>query len=278
MRDTTKPIPGLDAETEKQRGFERVHADLNKPDTVASAVKSTGAKYAFFYLAFGAPDHMRATAEALKSAGIKEAVFLSSFTVHGNLRDIEPSDMIPYAHAQVELVLQDVFGEHFIALRPGSFASNEIQYKEGLQANDVKIAFPRLAGDGIVPEDIGRVAGTILAQGPKDDKKAITLYGPEIHSPAEIVKILSKVLGKDPKVSEATEAEARQILTEVRKLPPPLVEYFLKQANKPLPEDKTHILGYLVEDEEFGNVEKYSGQRSTTFEEWATQNKHLFEV
>src|ERR1700760_1967681 len=91
MRDTTKAIRGLDAEKEKQGSFERIYADLTKPDTVGEAVNKTGAKYAFMYVAQGTSDHMKSTIQALKNAGIELVVFLSSFTVRGELKAIEPS-------------------------------------------------------------------------------------------------------------------------------------------------------------------------------------------
>ena len=80
MRDPEKSIPGIDSEKEKQGSFERVQADLTKPDTVRDAVNTTGAKYAFIYLAHGAPNGMKSTIEALKSAGIHLVVFLEQFS------------------------------------------------------------------------------------------------------------------------------------------------------------------------------------------------------
>lgn len=118
MRDTKKPIRKLD---ESQGGYERVQADLTQPDSVTKAVKATGAKRAFIYLVHGTQDHMKASIEALKAGGIEFVVFLSSFTVQGDLKAIKAQDMISFMHASVELVLETVFGkENFVALRPVS--------------------------------------------------------------------------------------------------------------------------------------------------------------
>jgi uncharacterized protein YbjT (DUF2867 family) len=277
MRDTSKPVPGVDDGAE---GFERVTADLSKPDTVLDAVQTTGAKHAFFYAARGTPDHMRSTVEALKSGGIELAVFLSSFTVRGDdLTAIPPQDLIPYMHAQVEIHLGQVFGPGgFVAARPGSFASNTLQYKAGLAQGRVKIYAPEATVDCIVPEDIGRVCGTVLARGPPTPPAApMYLYGPQLLSQVDTVKILAKVLGKDATIESADEKEAYKIYVEERGVPPPFAEYMIRQATKSVAGGQgLGVFGYSLTQEELSNVEKYSGKKATTFEEWAEQNKHRF--
>jgi uncharacterized protein YbjT (DUF2867 family) len=276
MRDTAKPIPKLDAEKEKQGSFERVQADLTKPDTVRDAVNTTGAKYAFIYLAHGAPDHMRSTIEALKSAGIDLVVFLSSFTVRGDLKAIQPSEFIPYIHAQVEINLEEIFGaDGFVAARPGAFASNTLQYKAGLEKGEVKIYKPDEKVDCIVPEDIGRVCGTVLAKGPQDEQRAIYLYGPELLSQMDSVRILAKVLGKNPKIESIDEQEAYKIFVEERKVPVPIAKYMVSQVGSTAT-GHSQVFGFSVNEEHLSNVQKYSGRKATTFEEWVEQNKQMF--
>jgi uncharacterized protein YbjT (DUF2867 family) len=276
MRDTEKAIPGLDAGKEKQGSYERVYADLTKPDTVRDAVKTTGAKYAFIYLAFGMPDGMKSTIEALKSAGIELVVFLSSFTIRGDLKAIQPSQSIPYVHAQVEIKLEEIFGvDGFVAARPGSFASNTLQYKAGLKKGEVKIHIPDAKVDCIVPEDIGRVCGTVLAKGPQDEQRAIYLYGPTLLPQTDAVKILAKVLGKDPKIVSLDEQEAYKMFVEERGVPVHLAKYMISQAAKTTT-GHNEVFGYAVSEEQLSNVQKYSGRKATTFEEWAEQNKQIF--
>lgn len=273
MRDTNKSVPGIDA---GKGNFERVQADLTKPDTVRDAVNKTGAKYAFIYLAHGMSDNMKSTIEALKSAGIELVVFLSSFTVRGDLTAIQPQDIIPYVHAQVELNLREIYGtDRFVALRPGSFASNTVSYKSGLQRGEVKIFMPDATVDCIVPEDIGRVGGTILANGPQDDERAIYLYGPELLSQMGSVKILAKVLGKNPKLESANEQEALAQFVDDRGVPRVVADYMIRQAGKTVP-GKTQVFGYEISEEQLSNVQKYSGKKGTTFEEWVEQNKQMF--
>jgi uncharacterized protein YbjT (DUF2867 family) len=276
MRDTEKPIPYLDTEKEKQGSFERVHADLIKPDTVRDAVNTTGAKYAFIYCAHSTPDNMKSTIEALKSAGIDLVVFLSSFTVQGDLKVIQPSEVIPYVHAQVEINLEEIFGaDGFVAVRPGSFASNTLQYKAGLEKGEVKIYRPDAKVDCIVPEDIGRVCGTVLSKGPQDEQRAIYLYGPKLLSQTDSVRTLAKALGKNPKIVSADEQDAYKMFVEERGVPVALAKYMISRAGKTAT-GHSQVFGYPVSEEQLSNVQKYSGRKATTFEEWAEQNKQMF--
>ena len=276
MRDMEKSIPGLDTEKEKQGSFERVYADLTKPDTVRDAVKTTGAKYAFIYCAHGTPDNMKSTIGALKSAGIDLVVFLSSFTVRGDPAAIQPSEVIPYVHAQVEISLGEIFGtDGFVAVRPGSFASNTLQYKAGLEKGEVKIHMPDAKVDCIVPEDIGRVCGRVLAKGPQNEQRAIYLYGPELLSQTDSVRILAKALGKNPRIETANEQDAYKMFVEERGVPVLVAKYMIRQAGKTVTE-RSQVFGYPVSEEQLSNVQKYSGRKGTTFEEWVEQNKQMF--
>ena len=276
MRDTEKSIPGIDTEKEKQGSFERVHADLTKPDTVRDAVNKTGAKYAFIYCAHGTLDNMKSTIEALKSAGIDLVVFLSSFTVRGDLTAIQPGEIIPYVHAQVEINLGEIFGpDGVVAVRPGSFSSNTLQYKSGLEKDIVKIYAPDAKVDCIVPEDIGRVCGKVLAKGPQDEQRAIYLYGPELLSQMDSVRILAKALGKNPKIEIANEQDAYKMFVEERGVPVPVAKYMIRQAGENLAK-QNQVFGYPVSEEQLSNVQKYSGRKGMTFEEWAEQNKRMF--
>ena len=276
MRDTSKPIPKLSETQEKAGNFSRVRADLTDPESVSNAVSSTGAKYAFIYLAHGAPDNMKATIQALKDAGIEMVAFLSSFTVQGDRKAIPPSEIISYMHAQVEINLEEIFGKDgFVAARAGAFASNTSQYKSGLAKNEVKIHRPEAILDNIVPEDIGRVCGTALANGPLDEQRIIYLFGPELMSQMETVQVLAKVLGKDPKIEAANQEEIYKMYVEERGVPPPVAKYMIEKTEMVSMEGNM-VFGVPVDMADLGNVEKYSGKKATTFEEWAEQNKHIF--
>ncbi|KAJ5871907.1 uncharacterized protein N7529_004260 [Penicillium soppii] len=274
MRDTQKQIPGLSTELEQQGGFERIQADLANPDSVAAAVKASGAKRAFTYLAFGAPDHMRATFTAMKSAGIEFVVFLSSYTIAGDPKDVTPAELIAYLHAQAEIVLDEVFGdENYVALRPGGFATNLLRYKKGIAAGEVRIWAPDFQFDCITPGDMGRVGGTILVQGPKNGQKKVYLYGPRLIPQGDAIVTIGKLVGKDVKLTIIDEEEALE-QSLAHGFPKPLAEYMI-QTFASTSNEVTERAHYQVGVD---NVELYTGKPSTKFEDWVEANKELFDA
>jgi uncharacterized protein YbjT (DUF2867 family) len=275
MRDTKKSIPGFDSANTDNVKLERVQADLQDPQTVSDAVSSTGAKRAFMYLAHRSPDNMKSTIQALKSAGIELLVFLSSFTIQVAPEEVKASEVIPYIHAQVEINLREVFGpDGYVAVRPGSFASNTFQYKDGLKSGAVKVLGPDRTVDNIVPDDIGRVCGTVLVKGViEKGNKPMYLYGPELMTNTDCVKTLAKVLGKDPKIEAMEADEAKKVFIE-RGWPAPLADYMIRRSK--MDSEGTTVAGYSVSKEELSNVERYTGRKATTFEEWAEKNKQVF--
>lgn len=272
MRDTQKQIPGLRTTQEQEGGFERIQADLTKPDSVAAAVKASGAKRAFTYVAFGTSDHMRATFTAMKSAGIEFVVFLSSFTIAGEAKDVAPAELIAYNHAQVELSLDEIFGpENYVALRPGGFATNLLRFKKGIDAGEVRIWAPGYKFDCITPDDIGRVGGTILVKGPKNEQKKVYLYGPQLIAQKDAIAAIGKIIGKDVKLTLIDEHEALEQYT-AGGIPKPFAEYITQKfANTS--NEFTERAFYETGVE---NVELYTGKPSTKFEDWVEANRGLF--
>ncbi|KAL1600859.1 hypothetical protein SLS60_007247 [Paraconiothyrium brasiliense] len=277
MRDPSKAIPGLTPAAEKAGNYSRIHADLSKPDTVATAVKTAGATRAFIYVAMGTPDHMKGTVEALKAAGVDFVVFLSSFTIgHTQPADVQPTESIPYAHARVEVTLDQVYGpDGYVAVRPGAFATNLLRQKEGIRAGEVKMYGPGFRIDCITPVDMGGVIGAILAEGsPRDGQCKIFLYGPQILSQKQALEIIGEVLGKEIKVAgiAADEALAQYL---ARGAPKAMAEYMIRAVGDTNPdlEDGSWLAHY---EEGKENVSKYTGRPATGFREWVEAYSERF--
>ncbi|KAJ5364548.1 uncharacterized protein N7496_010261 [Penicillium cataractarum] len=280
LRDTQKPIPGITADQEKSGSFERVHADLTKPDTIEAAVRTTGAKHAFIYLTYGSPDHMRGTIEALKASGIEFVVFLSSFGVHGDLRSIEQSNTVAYIHGQVEINLEEVFGaDGYVAVRPAFFNTNAKWWAGMIREGEVKIAYPDSTFDWISPGDIGRIAGKLLVQGIQatsgaEDRNFIPLCGPKLVSQGDAMGIFGRAIGKDVKVTEVDEEEGTKILIE-NGLPEFVAGPLVKSLAPASGGSRQYDVGRYTEGSL--NLKKYAGQ-VTSLEEWAVANKEVFGV
>ncbi|ROW04489.1 hypothetical protein VMCG_05037 [Cytospora schulzeri] len=276
MRDPSKAIPGLTPAAEKAGNYSRIHADLSKPDTVAAAVRAAGATRAFIYIAPGTPDHMKGTAEALRAAGVELVVLLSSFTIgHTRPADVQPGESIPYAHARVEVTLDEVYGpDGYVAVRPGGFATNLLRQREGIRAGEVKMYGLGFKTDCITPVDMGGVIGRILADGPREGQRKVFLYGPQILSQKQGLEIIGEVLGKEVKVSGigAEEALAQYL---AKGAPKPVAEYMIRSLGDTNPEleDGSWLVHYK---EGVENVKKYTGKPATGFREWVEANSELF--
>lgn len=277
MRDPSKSIPGLTKEQEQQGGYSRVQADLTKPETLTTAVKSSGATRAFVYLAHGSPDHMKSSLEALKSAGIEFVVFLSSYTIGsqgGDPKKVVGSEIIPYMHAQVEISLNEVFGpEKFVAIRAGAFATNLLRYKDGILKGDLRLFGGDFKMDYITPVDMGTVSGTILATqtGPREGQGSVYLFGPQVLPIADAIAVVGKVLEKEFKVTHIDEKEATEQF-EAMHFPKPLTDYMIRKFGEELDEKKERPWY----DEGVENVRLYTGKPATALREWAEANKELF--
>lgn len=273
MRDPTKSIPGLTQAQEKAGGFQRVKADLTDPESVAAAVKSTGATRAFIYRVHGKTDQMKSALEAMKSAGIEFVLFLSSYTISGDLSSVPPSEVIPFVHAEIEIILDEVFGDdHYVALRPGGFATNLLRFKQGILDGEVRLYGPEFKFDCITPGDMGRVSGTILAQGPRNNQKKVYLYGPQILTQRAALDIIGDVLGKGIKVSALTPQEATDQFLGAG-IPKPLVDYMVSKLGDSAENDNSDRAHY---DVGLSNVELYTGRPATAFADWVKENKTLF--
>lgn len=277
MRDTSKAIPGLSAEQEKQGGFERVTADLTKPDSVAEAVKQSGATRAFIYLAHHSQDAMKSTLEALKTAGIDTIVFLSSYTITRPPAEVPSEELIPYWHAQVEVNLETVFGpKNYVAIRPGAFATNSAAwYRPGIKAGEIKLFAPDIKFDWTPAADMGGVAGVILAKGTQDGAKIVYVFGPQFLSQRGAIDIIQKeALEKPVKITIVEDAEEQvQILSKVG-MPPPIASYITDVMVKRSQGGNQLEFAKLEEGQQ--NVQKYLNRPGVTFEEYVRENKADF--
>ncbi|KAH8692926.1 hypothetical protein BGW36DRAFT_385527 [Talaromyces proteolyticus] len=276
MRNTSKQIAGLTSAEELSSGYKRVYADLADPDSLRVAVTEAGASHAYIYAMFqDSSDHMRPSAEALKAAGIKFVCLLSSFSVQGDIRAIQPSDPIAFGHAQVEVSLQEVFGpQGYVAIRPAFFASNTLWWRSQLlEGNEVKFPFPELKLDYISPEDIGAVCGTILAVD-SGKETAVALVGPEELSVSDAIEIIGRAIEKEVKVTKVSQEEGIRILVTKSGLPEALANILSNQFA--YLNDNQGYLQTPQFEEARRNIEKYLKRPPMRFSEWVDRNKEKF--
>lgn len=281
MRNPAKPIPGLTPDFESAHAFRRVQADLSDPSTLAAAASSTGAKRAFLYIDHASTDSMLSAARALKEGGIAFVVFLSTGGIRGDLHAVDPTDVITFSHARVELTLQEVFGaDNVVPIRPGFFASNSFWWKKAIASGGpVRIFAPQVKMDWITPGDIGRVAASVLVQGTKPGyKEAIWLVGPQKTSVREgASKIAKAATGKEAEIVEIGPEEGVQMYVE-NGVPSFVAKGIIENFGKLAVLQGNGGDWLRPEDWEAGSkaVEAYTGKPATRLEEWIEENKHHF--
>lgn len=281
MRDTSKPLPSI-PEATTDSPFARIQADLSDPASLRKAVAESGATAAFIYLVFGAPHGMRDSLQALKDAGIENLVFLSSSTVGtqpfdgataAGLRAIPAEAVIPYAHAQVELAIDQVEFAHVTALRPGYFASNWLRSmvdRTEAPPPRLLLANAKAEVDNIVPEDIGAVGGAALVEAPTDGKKeAVYLVGPEIVTMGEACATIKRITGHEDWASEPLPTdEVAERLQRGAHLPPPLAKYLAQSLS---------VENDITSEDWFAqaasNIKKYTGREPTKFVDYLETQK-----
>ncbi|UKZ72194.1 uncharacterized protein TrAtP1_013133 [Trichoderma atroviride] len=288
LRDVNKPIPGLSPDQERERGFERLQADLTDVESIKAAVTKSGAKHAFIYLMFGVTDGMRSVIETLKSAGIEFVVFLSSSSVTsqsvakgGDLKAVPPSDFIAFSHAQVEINLQNTFGKSgYVAVRPSYFASNTLQWRSMVRAGEVKLVAPNVSFDYIASSDISRVCAGFLVRGAKSPDGSpspsfVTLCGPQMLSQRDALTAIGKAIGKELALKAINEEDEGVEVFKTNGIPETIARDLVKKLlSRTNGEDRLYADDLYAEA--VANVQKYGGQSPTGFAQWASENKEKF--
>lgn len=269
MRNPDKSISKeLDEDTST-----RVKADLDDPASIGDAVKKSGAKAAFFYLAHHTKDGMKSVISAMKDAGIEYAVFLSSFTIRENEdpRDVTPDRVIPYVHAAVEINLEEHQIAH-TALRPGNFASNGLltwMSKETTPYEAISLN-PSRPTDCVVPADIGKIGGAVLVDRPSaSSKEKVYVYGPDLITYTQMWKMIEDASGKEIKVLDYNIEEKAQWLID-HGAPPPLAKYLVNQENQP---DVEKYYSKEMCEKASNSIRKYAGYEPTTFKDFLAGQK-----
>ncbi|KAJ5114036.1 hypothetical protein N7456_002570 [Penicillium angulare] len=267
MRNPSKPIPAL-----QNLHIPRVHADLTKPQTIQHAIHQSNAKHAFIYIVPGSTDAMKSALITLKSSGIQSIVLLSSFSIENDIHAVSRTDFVPYRHAQAEISLMNVFGHNGIVVRPAYFASNALQMRNGVLGGEVRLPNPDAVLDWIVPGDVGRVCGCILARGSRE--RVVSLVGAQLLSLRQVIDAISFVVGRDVKVRRIGVEEA---VDDVR-AKAGLTEGFARWYVNNMMGVRSDISLAPAYNGAVGNIYRYTGRRPVTFQEWLEENRRLFEI
>jgi uncharacterized protein YbjT (DUF2867 family) len=195
-------------------GVEVVTGDLNQPDSLTAALR--GARGVFLLSGYA---DMPGLLSKIAGAGAERVVLLSSGAVVGG--DI--ANAVVRYNMLSEQVVRDS-GVSWTILRPSGFYANALQWVPQLAAGDVvREPFADVPIAAIDPLDIAAVAALALTT-PGHDGATYRLTGPEPILPADRVRVLADVLGRELRLEALTNAQAREQMSA--NMPPEYVDAF----------------------------------------------------
>ena len=224
-----------------------VTGDLDHPETLAPAL--TGVRGMFLLPGYR---DMPGVLAAARQAGVERVVLLSG----GSAGSGDLTNAVTRYMAASERAVRDS-GLAWTVLRPTAFMSNALRWKPKLAAGDVlRLPFADVRTATVDPYDIAAVAARALLT----DGHAGQVYqptGPESLLPADQVRILADVLGRDLRFEAQPDDEARAEMSAA--MPAEYVDAFFD----------FYVAGSLDESRVLPTVEAVTGHPPRTFERWA---------
>ena len=240
------------AETSLPDGIEPVYGDLNRPDTFADALDGvTG-----IFLLSGYDGLEELLGNAMR-AGVEKVVVLSSSSLDGDLSNA----VAAYHHATEEAVKASQLVWTF--LRPNSFMSNTLRWRDQLVAGDVvRLQFPDVPVSTIHPRDIADVA--VRAFTGDHGGQVYRLTGPVALTPVEQLAILSDGIGRSLTPYPMSQAETHEDL------------YASMPAHYASAIESFFGDGTIDETSVTDAVERVTGHAPRTLQEWVRENRAAF--
>jgi uncharacterized protein YbjT (DUF2867 family) len=235
-------------------GVESVEGDLNRPSTLTPALAGVHG----VFLLPGYNDMPGVLAE-IRRAGVKRVVLLSG----GSAGSGDMSNAISRYMIESETAVRES-GVPWTILRPRGFMSNTLQWAPQLRTGSVvRAPFAGVRVAVIDPYDIAAVAATALLSADHAGRVHETT-GPESLLPADRVRILAEVLGRDLRFEAQPDDEARAEMSE--QMPAEYVDAFFD----------FYVEGSLDESEVLPTVQEVTGRPPRTFAQWARTHADAF--
>jgi uncharacterized protein YbjT (DUF2867 family) len=233
---------------------EHVSGDLDRPESLAPALR--GARGLFLLPGYR---DMPGILEQARRAGVERVVLLSG----GSAGSGDMSNAITRYMVVSERAVRES-GLSWTILRPTAFMSNALRWLPQIKAGDVvRLPFAGVRTATVDPFDIAAVAvRALLSDG--HEGRVHTPTGPESLLPADQVRILGAVLGRDLRFEAQPDDEAREEMS--RSTPPEYVEAFFD----------FYVKGSLDESVVTSTVEEVTGRPPHTFEQWAVAHADAF--
>lgn len=235
-------------------GATAVGGDLNDPDSLVPALEGTRGMYLL-----SGYRNLPGLLERAETSGVQQVVLLSGSSA--GARDLDNA-ISRYMVASEQAVRGS--GLAWTILRPVSFMSNTLQWAGQLRAGDkVRAPFASVRVATVDPHDIAAVAAEALLSG-GHDRRVYAVTGPESLLPADRVRILGEVLGRDLHFIGESDDEARAEMTAA--MPGEYVAAFFRFFAD----------GMLDESPVLPTVAELTGRPPRTFRQWALAHADAF--
>src|SRR5262245_21669988 len=235
-------------------GVDAFVADLNRAESLAGAVD--GARAIHLLSGYEGVDRLLADA---RRARVDRVVLQSSSAVPGG----DLSNAVARYHILSEQAVRDS-GLAWTFLQPNSFMSNTLQWIPQLRAGDlVRAPFAGVPVATIDPLDVAAVSARALTSSAHEGR-SYRLSGPASLLPADRLRVLAEVLGRELRFEAQSDIEAREEMLST--MPAEYVDAFFRFFAD----------GTLDESEVRDTVERVAGQRPRSFEQWASAHADLF--
>ena len=235
-------------------GVKVVTGDLNQPDSLSTAL--SGARGVFLLSGYA---DMPGLLSKIAGAGVERVVLLSSGAVAGG--DI--ANAVVRYNVVSEAAVRDS-GLSWTILRPSGFHANALQWVPQLRAGDVvRESFAEVPIAAIDPLDIAAVAALALTA-PGHEGASYRLTGPEPILPADRVRVLAGLLGRELRLEPLTNAEAREQMNA--NMPAEYVDAFFS----------FFVDGTYDDSHVHPTVQQLLGRPPRNFEQWAHAHADAF--
>lgn len=223
-------------------------ADLDQPETLRPALDGVQG----VFLLPGYRDMPGLLAE-IRTAGVRNVVLLSGSSAgSGDTGNAISAYMIRSERAVLDSDVDATI------LRPSGFMSNALRWISQLTAGDVvREPFAGVAVAVIDPADIAAVAARALRSPAEHRGQTYLLSGPEALLPADRLRILGSVLGRELRLDPQPDDEAREQMSA--EMPAEYVAAFFN----------FYVDGALDESPVRPTVQRILDRAPRTFEQWA---------
>lgn len=230
-------------------------------DGLVDALRDGAVRKVFLYADGGGVDGFLGVA---RDSGVEHVVLLSSLTARQADDDqLADADSITMRHVMVERAIAGS-GIPWTFVRPGMFATNSLRWVPGIRANgEVRMARPGAEATPIHERDIVAVATKALVESDHEGAR-YALTGPESLSQRRQVELIGAAVGRDIRVVEISDDEARQDLG--RWAPPEVAERLVSRL--------VAMDGVTAPVED--TVARVLGRPALTYAQWAVDHKADF--